>query len=71
MPNDPYAFDEDDAPREEGRRSRFREFECPACDAANPHDDGFGDGDDVLCCYCGQEFRVVVSEDGRLKLRES
>lgn len=70
VPIDPYDFDEDDAPKEEGRRRRFAEFECPACDAANPCDDGFGDGDDLICCYCGLEFRATVTEDGRLKLRE-
>ena len=68
VPIDPYAFEEDDAPKEVGRR-RFTEFECPACDATNPCDDGLGDGDDVICCYCGLEFRAAVT-DGRLKLRE-
>lgn len=70
VPSDPYAFDEDDVPKEEGRRRRFTEFECPTCDAVNPCDDGLGDGDDVICCYCGLEFSAVVTEDGRLKLRE-
>ena len=71
MPTDPYAFDEEAQPREEERRRRYTEFECPACDATNPCDDGFGDGDDVLCSYCGQEFRAAVTDDGRLKLKES
>jgi hypothetical protein len=71
VPTNPYDFDEDDAPREHDRRRRFTELECPACDAVTPCDEGFGDGDDVLCCYCGQEFRAKVSDDGRLKLVES
>jgi hypothetical protein len=73
MPYDPHAYD--DAHEEEGgaegdRRRRFKDFDCPACDANNPYDDGFGDGDEVLCYYCGLEYRVAVSEDGRLRLRE-
>jgi uncharacterized Zn-finger protein len=71
VPNDPHAFDEDDEPRDEGRRRKFRELDCPECSAVTPLDDGFGDGDDVLCCYCGLEFRATVSDGGRLKLRET
>ena len=29
----------------------------------------FGDGDEIRCFYCGQEYRVFVSDAGRLKLR--
>jgi transcription elongation factor Elf1 len=53
----------------EGEASRrFTEFECPECDATNPWDDGFGDGDEVLCYYCGMSYKVQVSEGGKLKL---
>ena len=69
MPIDPHAFDEDDEPRDEGRRTRFREWECPECSAPNPYDDGFGDGDELVCCYCGVEFLASVNADGRLKLK--
>lgn len=71
MPYDSRSFDEEDeaSPESTGKRRRFREFECPECAAYNPLDDGFGDGDEVLCNYCGQELRVQVSEEGRLKLR--
>ena len=73
MPYDPHAFDEDDLSDRaslDGQR-RFKDFDCPACSANNPYDESFGDGDDVLCYYCGQEFRVHVTAEGRLRLRES
>jgi transcription elongation factor Elf1 len=47
---------------------RFKEFECPDCNAHNPADDGFTVGDEVLCCYCGMEFKAKLSA-GRLKLK--
>ncbi|HYQ82029.1 MAG TPA: hypothetical protein VEP68_11025 [Anaeromyxobacteraceae bacterium] len=73
MPYDPHSGDEDEL---EGQRAvqsasrRFNDFDCPACSANNPYDDGFGDGDEVLCYYCGQEFKVRVSDEGRLRLKE-
>jgi ribosomal protein S27E len=53
-----------------GARRRFTDFDCPDCNANNPHDDGFGNGDEVRCYYCGQEFKVLVTDEGRLKLKE-
>ena len=53
-----------------GTKRKFEEFECPACSANNPFDT-FGNGDDVLCNWCGMEFRVVVDDEGNLKLKES
>ena len=50
--------------------SRFKEFECPDCNAHNPVDDGFVVGDEVMCCYCGMEFKVKFT-GGRLKLKEA
>ena len=55
----------------EGRRRIFKDFDCPTCSANNPYDDGFGDGDEVLCYYCGAEFKVLVNDEGRLRLREA
>ena len=71
MPIDSYE-DDDDAKRageELGRARRFGDFDCPDCNANNPYDDGFGDGDEVRCYYCGQEFRADVNDSGRLRLR--
>jgi hypothetical protein len=72
MPFDP-GYD-DDEPKEvvgedAGKGRRFGDFDCPDCAANNPWDDGFGDGDEIRCFYCGQEYRVFVSDAGRLKLR--
>jgi uncharacterized Zn-finger protein len=54
----------------QGTSKHFDEFECPTCDAYNPHTD-FGDGDEVTCAYCGLTFLAEVSEEARLKLREA
>ena len=70
MRSDP-GYDDDAIPSEAeaGRKRRFKDFDCPECDANNPYDEAIGDGDEVRCYYCGQEFRASVSEEGRLKLR--
>jgi hypothetical protein len=73
MPYDPRSFGDDDDDESQShlssRRRQFREFDCPECSANNPLDDGFGDGDEVLCNYCGEEFRAQVSDEGKLRLR--
>jgi hypothetical protein len=61
--------DAGDAAARLGRLRKFDEFECPDCTAHNPWDEKFGDGDDVRCCYCGEDFRAQVNDDGRLKLK--
>lgn len=45
------------------------EFDCPECDANNPWDEGFGDNSEVRCHYCGQDYRVTVAENGKLKFK--
>ncbi len=65
-------FDEDkdaDPAALGGSRRRFKEFECPDCAASNPVDDGFGNGEEIICNYCGQEYRVIVDDDAKLKLK--
>jgi hypothetical protein len=73
MPYDPHdQGDEKEDPAEKvGRRRTFQDFDCPTCNANNPYDDAFGDGDEILCYYCGQEYKVTVNEEGRLRLRET
>ncbi len=64
--------DDDDLKKdgeELGRGRRFGDFDCPDCSANNPYDDAFGDGDEVRCYYCGQEFRASVNDSGRLRLK--
>jgi transcription elongation factor Elf1 len=68
-----YEFEDDDEQKKEdaaGANTTFKEFDCPSCNANNPADPPFGDGEEVLCNYCGQEYKVKVSEEGRLKLKE-
>jgi transcription elongation factor Elf1 len=70
MPID--ELDEDDASgagEERGRARRFDDFDCPDCSANNPYDEAFGNGDEVRCYYCGQEFKAEVNDSGRLRLR--
>ena len=69
MPYDPHGDDASDEGREPANR-RQDEFDCPSCNANNPHGERFGDGDEVRCAYCGQDFLVRVSESGRLRLIE-
>jgi len=70
MPVD-QGYDEDDEKDEssEGTARRFGDFDCPECAANNPYDDGFGNGDEIRCYYCGDDFKVTVTDSGRLKLR--
>lgn len=71
MPIDPRDFEEDEGEAGEvGAASRFREFDCPSCNANNPVDESFGDGAELLCNYCGSEYRVKVTEAGKLRFRE-
>jgi hypothetical protein len=73
MPYDPHGIDDEpqDPGEKEGRKRIFKDFDCPSCSANNPYDDGFSDGDEVLCYYCGAEFKVLVNDEGRLRLREA
>lgn len=71
MDYDKYEEDEDRRDRERAQaKLLFREFECPSCSADNPTEEPFGNGAEVMCNYCGTEFKATVSEEGKLKLRE-
>lgn len=70
MPIDPYDDDEKPSGDELGKARRFSDFDCPDCNANNPVDEAFGDGDEIRCYYCGVEFKVQVTEEGRLRLKE-
>ncbi len=70
MPIDQYEEDDEKSSRMSGSNSRFKEFDCPSCNANNPCDPPFGDGDELFCNYCGCEYRVKVSDEGKLRLRE-
>lgn len=70
MPIDNSEDDDEKKGQLSGVKSRFKEFECPSCNANNPCDPPFGNDDEILCNYCGIEFRVNVSDEGRARLRE-
>lgn len=52
--------------RQEGLRY---EFDCPECDANNPWNDGFKEGDELQCHYCGQGLKVMAFEPKRIRWR--
>ena len=54
-----------------GSKRRFDEFDCPACSANNPMGDGFGNNDELICNYCGVEFKAAVDDEGQLRLKET
>ncbi len=58
-----------DADGEDAKVKMLYEFDCPECDANNPYPDGFGQGTEVRCFYCGSEYRVCLSEGGKWKFR--
>ena len=69
MPHD--QFDVDDDKEAPPGSQTFKEWECPGCNANNPADPPLGMGDEVLCNYCGVEYVAKVSDEGKLKLRET
>jgi transcription elongation factor Elf1 len=68
MPVDLNA-DEDDL-KEEQARARATDFDCPSCNANNPLDAALRDRDEIFCNYCGTEYQVRITDEGRLKLKE-
>lgn len=67
-------FDMDDVEKEMARDNKggkgLKDFDCPSCNANNPADPPLVDGSEVLCHYCGTEFKVMMSGEGRPKFRE-
>jgi hypothetical protein len=59
----------DDTQRSLGMKRRFKDFDCPDCNANNPWDETFGNNDEIRCFYCGTEFLAVVNDEGRLRLK--
>lgn len=52
------------------RHLTWTEFDCPECSANNPYDEGFRVGDEVVCQYCGQPWRVRAKDDDKFRLVE-
>lgn len=71
MPVD--LFDDEDDNRKEMEADAKRgakEFDCPGCSANNPVDAALQDRDEVMCNYCGTEWKVSINDSGKLKMRE-
>jgi ribosomal protein S27E len=67
-----HDYDDDDKELgQSGKNSRFKDFDCPDCNANNPVDPPFGDGDEIRCNYCGMEYKTLVNDEGRVKFREA
>lgn len=65
--------DDDDEPGAGSDRPKkivYSEFDCPACDANNPYDDGFSAGAIVRCMTCGTDFDVFEATERKPRLRE-
>ena len=68
MPIDKNAEEED--LREERRQRAYTDYDCPTCNANNPVEMALRDGDETSCNYCGSEYKVRITDEGRLKLKE-
>lgn len=65
-----HAYDEDDEKDAANPVKRYAEYDCPSCNANNPCSPPIGDKDEISCHYCGTDFKVFVSDEGKLKLKE-
>lgn len=68
---DSYEDEEDAFERKRAEAKRyFKEFDCPSCSANNPVDPPFTNGTELLCNYCGIEWRALLTEEGKLRFKE-
>jgi uncharacterized Zn-finger protein len=66
----PRDSDDDDDDHRPVKGGKLFEFDCPGCNANNPWPDGFKDREEITCHYCGVSYVAVLSESGKLKLKE-
>ncbi|MCY1076564.1 hypothetical protein [Archangium lansingense] len=66
----PLDFYEDEDEKDSGSKNGRKDFDCPECNANNPLEEALADGQEVLCNYCGLEFAVKGSDNGRFKFKE-
>lgn len=71
MSNDWAQHDDDDRQRGPAGK-KLRDWDCPSCNANNPSDEFVPEKKalELRCNYCGVEFRVSLSEEGRVKFKE-
>jgi len=65
-----YDFDDDEKESRRGGGKAQKDFDCPSCNANNPVDEALSHGEEVRCNYCGSEFKVTVSSEGKVRFRE-
>lgn len=65
-----HSYDDDDDEPDLGKAKKYDEFDCPSCNANNPWPDGLHEGEEIHCHYCGTSYRVRISDEGKLKLKE-
>jgi hypothetical protein len=65
-----YEGDDDDIKHDEGKAQSMKDWDCPDCNANNPLDEALGDGAEVRCNYCGNEYKVKLMDSGRFKFKE-
>ncbi len=64
-----YDPDEDDKDLGAGKK-KFKEWDCPSCNANNPSGETINDGDELTCNYCGTTYQAKLTDEGKLKLKE-
>jgi transcription elongation factor Elf1 len=66
-----WGGDDDDKPRGPAGK-RLKDWDCPSCNANNPTDEFVPEkkGIEMRCNYCGAEYRVTLTDEGRLKFKE-
>ncbi|MFP2928827.1 hypothetical protein ACLESO_27245 [Pyxidicoccus sp. 3LG] len=65
-----YDFDDDEKESKGGGGKALKDFDCPECNANNPLHEALAHGEEVRCNYCGSEFKVSISQEGRVKFKE-
>lgn len=66
-----FDHDDDDKPRGGPQGKRLKDWDCPSCNAHNPTEELVDKrGAEIRCNYCGVEFRVTVTDEGRFKFKE-
>ena len=65
------SWDDDDERSAEGDGKRLKDWDCPQCNANNPTDEVVDKkGLETRCNYCGIEFKITVSDEGKFKFKE-
>lgn len=69
------GYDEEEEAKEalaeSGGVKGLKDWDCPSCNANNPSDEIASNNDEIRCNYCGTEYRVVINDEGRVKLKET